>query len=409
MRKKSLICLVLILMFVLSACGDKGTSEESSSGGDKKVDKVLIGTLHPLTGALAMEGQEMSMAVQMAVDEVNAAGGIQSLGGAKVEVVKGDHQLREETAVTETQRLIDQGVLGIVGPYGTALAGTQEAERQQTPFMIDVAVADEITERGLKYTFRIQPNATMMVDSFSSYLNDLRALSDTKVETAVLSFENSEFGTKIAEDIEKRAEQLGLKIIDKIPHNAAAADFSSEVTRIISAKPDVLIVTTYLNDGTQIVRGLNQNGFKPTVLIGVANGAFSNPEFIGKETNINQHILDVNYSVNPKAEQFKVLKKKFQDEYSKNFGPNAAYSYTSAKVLLQAIENAGTTDKSIIRDEIAKTKYTDHVLPQGAIEFNETGQNPNARAVLTQIFDGELKVVLPEEYSEVEPIFPNNK
>lgn len=398
-----ILCLLLITNLFLIGC----SSELSSTDGNVK--EIKIGTIHPLSGPLAKEGQEMSAAVQMAVDEVNESGGIKSLGGAKVVVVKGDHELKEEKAVSEAQRLISERVLGIIGPYGTALAATKEAERQKTPFIIDVAVADEITERGFKYTFRLQPNATMMVSNFLEYFKTLNEGTGSNLKTAVLSYENSEFGTLIAEDIERRASQAGLEVISKIPHSAAAADFTSEVTKIISLKPDVLVLTTYLNDGTQIIKGLNDYGFTPKVLIGVANGALSNPQFIENETAINQYLMDVNYSTNPKSEKVEQLKKKFKDIYKQNFGPNAAYSYEATKVLLMAIERAGSTDKTKIRDEIAKTHYDDHILPQGTLIFDEKGQNPNANAVLSQIVNGTSKVVFPVKYSVAEPVFPTKQ
>jgi branched-chain amino acid transport system substrate-binding protein len=401
MLSKVLIFSLVVMVFI-TGCTSKNNSSE--------VKEVIIASLHPVSGYLAKEGQEMDDAIKMAADEINEAGGIKSLGGAKVKVITGDHEGSEEKALSETQRLIRDGALGIIGAYGTVLTATQEAEKQKTPFIIDVAVADEVLERGFKYSFRLQPNSTMMVNNFLKYFTDLNNNTQSGLKTAVLSYEDAEFGTGIAERIAKRADEAGLEIIGKIPHSAGAADFTPSVSKITSLKPDVVILTTYLNDGTQIMKGLDQNGAMPKLLIGVANGALSNPTFIHEETSINQNMLDVNYSINPKSDKAKQLKDTFKEKYNKDFGPNSAYAYEAAKVLLLAIEKAGSTDKDKIRDQISSLKYEDHILPQEQpVIFDETGQNPNAAAVLTQINGGESFVVYPEPFGVAEPVFPMNK
>lgn len=399
MRKLSLILIVLLLSLSLTACG----SSTSNSA-----DVVKIGSIHPLTGALAMEGQEMRDAIQMAVDEVNEAGGIRSLGGAKVELVAADHEGKPEKGVSEVQRLVREGVIGIVGPYmsGVALAATQEAERQRIPFVIDIASADNITERGFRYTFRIQPPASSMAENFLKYFKELNGSLDKPLTTAVIVYEDSIFGSSIAKVIGDRAGEVGLKVLGKIAHPANTADLSSDVNKIKSLKPDVVIATTYLSDGTLLVKGMKQAGYQPKAIIGVANGAFSNAKFIKEEIEINQYILDVNYTINPKSERIAKIKELYRKKYNKNLSPNAAYAYEAAKVLLNAIEKAGSTDRTKIRDAIAKTYYKDHILPQGPIVFDDKGQNKNAQAVVNQIVEGKSVVVFPNEYKERDPVFP---
>src|SRR5690606_3664129 len=109
---------------VLFAAGCGGNSDSSSDankqdggGGGEAVDVVKIGALHPLSGALANEGQEMRDAARLAVEEINEAGGIQSLGGAKLELVEADSEGVPEKGVSEVQRLDREGVVGIIGTY----------------------------------------------------------------------------------------------------------------------------------------------------------------------------------------------------------------------------------------------------------------------------------------------------
>lgn len=404
MRK--LLAGTLALVLLLGACSD-GENSASGDGGDV----VKIGTLHPLSGGLANEGQEMRDAIRLAIEEVNENGGIESLDGAQIELVEVDHEGVPEKGVSEVQRLAREGVVGIIGAYssGVTLPATQEAERSQIPFVVDIATVNEITERGFQYTFRIQPPASTMAANFLSYFETLNSTVDEPLTTAVLVHEDSVFGTSIADLIEKDATANNVEILANLPHSAAAADLSSTINKINSLKPDVVIATTYLRDGTLLIDGINESNYQPKAIIGVANGATSNAKFITEETSINQHLMDVNYSINPQSDLANEVAAKFQEKFDKNLGPNAAYSYTAAKVLIDAIERAGSTDRAEIQKALTETNMTEHILPQEAIVFDEKGQNENAQAVLNQIFNGTSKVVYPDEYKNEELIYPTNQ
>lgn len=301
-----------------------------------------------------------------------------------------------------------QGVLGIVGPYTTAvaLAATQEAERAGIPFIVDVGSADDITDRGFAYTFRIQPPASSFPKAFLEYIPMLNEENNVELTTVINAHEDSDFGTGMANVLKENAEAAGLDVLDTLPHPFDTADLSSDVNKIKSLEPDIVSSTTYLNDGQLLIETLLGAGFKPKAIVGMASGAFSNAKFIQEKQDINQYLMDVNYAMNPNSELTAEVKEKYQDKFGKGLGPNAAISYTAAKVLLDAIERAGSTDRDKVREEITKTNLTDHILAQDAIKFDETGQNENAQPVVNQIIDGETKVVMPEEYKAADPVYP---
>lgn len=400
MELKKIVFLMLATLFILTGC----TGEAQS--GDENI--VKIGALHPLSGALANEGQEMRDAARLAVEEINEAGGIESLGGAKVELIEADHEGAPEKGMSEIQRLDREKVVGVIGAYssGVTLPATQEAERAGIPFVVDIATVEEVTKRGFKYTFRVQPPASTMAANFLDYFNVLNEMSDSPLETVVLVHEDSVFGTSIASLIEKGAADHGIEVLDNIPHAATTADLSSTINKINRLKPDAVIATTYLRDGTLLVNGLNQSNFQPKAIIGVANGAFSNTSFINDETEINQYIMDVNYSINPQSNLAIEVSKRYEDQFNKHMGPNAAYSYTATKVLIDAVERAGSTDRAKIQKALSETNLTEHILPQDSIIFDESGQNANAQAVLNQIINGETKVIYPDEYKNADAVLP---
>ena len=148
--------IALLAMSVAAGVAACGSSSGSSSG--SSVKEVKIGTLYPVSGELAKLGHECMSGVKMAVDEINAAGGIKSMGGAKLVLVEADSQGKPDVGISEITRLVQQdNVTAIIGTYqsSVALPATQTAERLQTPIMITTAVADAITQQGYKYVFRI--------------------------------------------------------------------------------------------------------------------------------------------------------------------------------------------------------------------------------------------------------------
>jgi len=124
--------------------------------------EILIGSVQPVTGPLADIGIACRRANQMAVDEINAKGGIKSMGGAKLRLLLGDSEAKEEVGRMEAERLIKEGAVCIVGPFmsGIAMAISTLCEARGIPFVIDIAAADAITQRGYKYTFRCFPTTS---------------------------------------------------------------------------------------------------------------------------------------------------------------------------------------------------------------------------------------------------------
>lgn len=408
--KMSMAATLLTVTMAVAGCGNSTTSGTNDSAAavsnSGAVSEVKIGSLHPISGSSAVEGQQMQDAIQMAVDEVNEAGGIQSLGGAKVALVTGDHEMKAEKGVSEVQRMVREGVVGILGTYSSAVAltATQEAEKQKIPFVITISSVDDVTNRGFKYTFRLQPPASIMAKDFISQFAALNEKAGGTLTTAVISHEDSIFGTSISTYIKEHASEAGLEILDVIPHASSAADLTSDVNKMKSLNPDVVIPVTYLGDGKLLFQSMASANFKPKAIIGVANGAISNSSFIAEDTAVNQYMLDVNYSINPRSANAPAVTEAYTTKFGIGMGPNAAYSYEATKVLIDAIERAGSTDKDKIREALTQTSYTDHILPQDAIVFDETGQNINAKAVMTQIVDGASKIVFPDEYKDADVV-----
>lgn len=139
---------------------------------------------------------------------------------------------------------------------------------------------------------------------------------------------------------------------------------------------------------------------------GVANGAFSHPDFVNQAGPASVNVMDANYYFDPRNPATQVAFETYRQKFGRSFSTHAIYAYEAARVALDAIERAGAADPEAVREALANTNRSEHILPQGPIQFDEQGENINARAVLLQVLDGAPRVVLPAQYAEAQPVFP---
>lgn len=370
--------------------------------------EILVGSIHPLTGPLAPDGSSVANGCQLAIEQKNAAGGIKSLGGARLKLVNADHQFKPQVGAAEAERLIREGAVALLGAFASAVAmqTSQIAEKHGIPHIVTVAVADEITERGFKTTFRVQPNATDMAVQAVRYVREVCTLKGVNFKTVAMLHENT-FGTALFNRVAKAAPQHGFEIVGNIPYAARAADLTTEVNKIKAMNSDLIFDTGYLNDGLLKMRTYRDLRVEPKGgIIGVANGCYSNPTFIKELGKVAEAIMDGNYWHNPTSAFARDVIKQYETRFNASFQSHTVWGYNAALVLIDALERAASTDPAKLREAIAKTNLKQHIAPGDAIVFNELGQNVNATVTMQQIQKGQIRVVLPKAYADAEPIFP---
>ncbi|MFH1125127.1 MAG: ABC transporter substrate-binding protein [Pseudomonadota bacterium] len=373
-----------------------------------ELKEILIGHIYPLSGFLAFDGQEMKKATEFGVQQVNAAGGIKSLGGAKLKLLDGDSEGKPEKAISEVERLERAGVVAITGCYQSAvtIVATQMAERQKVPFVISVASAEEITKRGFKYTFRIQPTSSMFADQALKYMTDIAKAKGQKVKTIAYLHESTQFGTALADFTVEYAPKYGLELILRVPYSTKAADLSTEVGKIKAAGADLIFDSGYFGDGVRVLRTMRDLRVNAKAIVGIANGAFSHPKFIQELGSLTEHVMDSNYQINPRSEFANKTLAEFKSKFGTDMSPSMAYGYQPIPVIADALERAKSAKREDLREALTKTNFTHHILPQGPIVFGPDGQNKNANTLLMQILKGNIEEVWPEEYSTAKVVFP---
>jgi branched-chain amino acid transport system substrate-binding protein len=366
---------------------------------------VKVGILHPVTGALAYSGQQCREGALMAIDDINKAG-IKSLGGAKLEVVLGDAQSTPQAGTAEIEKMNEAACAAVVGAYASAicLATTQAAAKYNLPHVVDVGVADQIVERGLKNTFRFGPGYRVCAQIAISNLHVLNTAAGKPAKTVMIIHEESLFGTGTANLLTKELPGFGYEVKEVIKHANPTRDFNNIVLRMKAVNPDIVIPANYYNEYALLVRTMQQQKFAPKAIYSVLGGAASSYKFLKEFPDAANGIIDCNHWFNPKDKRALELKKRTE---AKNlfYSYEVFNTYTAVRLLADAIERAKSPERAAIIDALASSTFSDHFLPYGPTKF-ENGQNTGAQPLMTQVIKGDIRVIIPREYRQAEPIFP---
>ncbi|MGH7278008.1 MAG: ABC transporter substrate-binding protein [Candidatus Rokuibacteriota bacterium] len=372
-----------------------------------QAQEILIGETHPLTGALAREGNLGKLGIELAVNEINGAGGVRSMGGARLKLMVLDNESKPPVAISTMERFKDAGAVAVLGPYASGLAfvTTQEAEKYRIPHVLDVAVADQITERGFKYTFRLGPTAGMGARQTVDYLGGLTKEMNLALKRVVLIHEDGLFGKATADTLEKLLPGIGMQVVERIPHSAAAPSLNNEVLKIKAARADLVIPSTYYPAHSLIIRTLAEQRVDAGAVVSVYGGAGSQYRFIKDVGKIADYMLDGNHWYNPRHPRVAGVIAAFEKTYAQPFAYEWMLAYQSVHVLRDALERAGAPDRDKVRDALVKTNLRDQIVPY-PIVFDEKGQNPQARILLMQVQHGRIAVVYPSEFAEAKAVIP---
>jgi branched-chain amino acid transport system substrate-binding protein len=367
---------------------------------------VKIGLIHPVTGAISFSGTQCRAGAQLAIADINAAGGIKSLGGAKIEGVLGDSQGKPEIGASEVDKMVEQGVAGIVAGYSSAisLATSQEAAKTNTPHVVDVGVSDEIIKRGLKNTFRLAPGYGMVSGIAVENLDKINKAAGSVAKTAVVVHEDSLFGTGTAKLLSEQLPKIGIELVEIIKHPTPTRDFTNIVLQIKAKNPDLIIPANYYNEYVLFARTLQQQQVKAKGIYSVLGGAASNYKFVHDFPEAAEGIMDCNHWFNPKSD-LAMQRKKAAEATGLVYTYEVFLTYNAVALLADAIDRAGSTDKDKVIEALASSTWDKHGMPYGPTKF-VNGQNAGAAPANTQVLGGEIQVIYPKEFASADAVFP---
>ncbi|WP_432532957.1 ABC transporter substrate-binding protein [Kineococcus arenarius] len=410
--RTSAITALAATSLALTSCSGSALQQASGSSdaSGEAVEEVVIGALHPLSGASAADGQAMEAAAQMAVEAVNDAGGIASLGGAELVLASADTQGKAEVGQSEATRLVQEGAAALIGTYQSAVSSNvaSVAERNQVPFVIDVSNLDAILDQGYTYTFRIQPNASAMGAQGADSLIAMSAAAGTPVRKVAFLHEQGNFGQATLAAFEAEAEAQGVQVDPVISYDATSvSDMTTQLQQVAASGADVLAVAGYYRDSllvSQAVQTIQPAGLN--AVYGVANGAYDQPQFLTDAPAGGAGYFDANYHWDVSDPRAQELAARFEQEQGEPIRTSAVEAYDAVMLIADALQEAGSTDGAAVRDALRASDYDPLVVNDGPVSFGEDGENENAAIVVMQVQDGAVEQVFPEALAESAPVYP---
>lgn len=312
------------------------------AGTARAAEPVRVGVVMPLTGPFAEGGTNVRRGYEMAIEEVNAAGGIKSLGGAKIELVFGDHQGKQDLAIGEVERLAQrEKVAMLAGTWqsGPTVAATQAAERQRTPFVVEIASADPITDRGLKYTVRINLKGSWNGTAAVGFIDYLNKTSNANIKNIAILAEDSDFGQATARGVKAAVAAKGLAIVSEQAYSSTAQDVTAQISKVKSANADMMITISQISDAVLVAKTAERIGLKIPKL-GVSGG-YTAPTFLANAGKAADGWLVIDYFNKDLPGKAKELNDKFRAKYGQDMKGFSALGYQGGIVVAEALEKAG--------------------------------------------------------------------
>lgn len=376
--------------------------------------EVKVGFVFGLTGVSAKEGEAARRTYEMAVKEVNDAGGIKSLNGLKIKSIWADNQWKPEVAASETERLITQeGVVSVFGAIYSSitLPAAQVCERYQVPMIGGDASSPRLTDGRFKYYFRIVANDDMFGGALFKFMKDAQTKTGTPIQKIAYVYEDSSFGSGchagwVAANNDTTLG--GYTVVEDIAYSSSTADLTSEVLRLKTADPDVILMAGYVNDGLLFARTFKQLDYMPKAIL--TQDGVNKPEFIAgvAGTDLADYYLNVlswNRDVN------KTKSNEVRDKYESLYGEQAYTDvigwYSAFRTWYLAVEKAASLDPKQIRNALSSIEVPADQIPSvGSVKFDANGQNTQIGLVMAQFKNGTWSTVFPWDVAAKQVVFP---
>jgi branched-chain amino acid transport system substrate-binding protein len=373
MRLRSIVAAMLSAAVILVvACGKRGAGDE-----------IPIGEYGSLTGTTATFGQSTDNAIKMAFDEINAAGGVL---GKKLKLFVEDDQSKPEEAATAATKLVNQNrVIALLGEVSSSrsLAAAPIAQAAQIPMVSPSSTNPRVTQVG-NYIFRV-----CFTDPFQGAVMAKFAHDTLKLKrVAILVDVRNDYSVGLQTFFRQHLKQLGGEVVAEQSYSEGDSDFHAQLTQIKAANPEGIYVPGYYTEVGTIARQARELGITVPLLGG---DGWDSPKLweIGGEA-LNGCYLSNHYSTDDPSPVVQSFVAEYKKRYNQLPDALAALGYDAAKILVDAISRAGSTDGLKIRDALAMTKDFQGVT--GSITIN-SDRNAVKPAVILKVENGKFTLV----------------
>lgn len=391
-----------------------GVMATSAFAADPKEVKIAI--VVPLSGPWARNGELHLKGAQLAVDQINAAGGIKALGGAKMKLIVGDAGDSTEKAKNAMQRLVsaNEDLTGGTGAFVSSftLAVTEISERAELPWLT-LSYSDQITNRGYKYVFQTSPTAgKQSADALPVLLEVAKHANAATPKTIGIIMDNTASPASFTKPMREGGfDKLGLKLVVEETFTPPLADATSLVQKVRTTRPDLLLVlTTNVPDTKLVLEKLNEMGLgKGRIPVLTNGGHMGSPELlqvVGKDLLEGVMVAIANWGGKGQEELIKTFRAKTGEPWMTQ---DSISTYGDIQIFKDAIELAHSADPKKVAAAMRTMDLSDgaaRFFPGQHLKFDAQGHRADAALVVLQWQGGEPKPVFPTSLATATPIWP---
>jgi branched-chain amino acid transport system substrate-binding protein len=366
---------------------------------------VNVGVILPLSGANAQFGINSRNGIELVAEEINAAGGIKALGGAKINLVVADSTSTPTTAATVAQRLITQNeVTAILGAFASSLtiAISEVTERRDMP-LLTMSFADQITGRGFKNIFQVVAKASAIGKAQFDYTLAIAAAAGQKLGKVAIMYEDTAYGTAQAGGLRAGAKAAGVEIVMDDAYPLGITDATPLINKLRGSGAQAVFPVSYLNDSLLIIRTMRQQRITMPAVGGAAGYVI--PDFekgLGEFAEGVLSIAPANYDYRPE------LTERFRKKYGYFMVHEALEHAVCLDVLAQAIERAKSSKPEEVVKHLRGARFEGgwaRAMTGDAVQFDPAGLNTLSVPVMAQWRKKELVTVWPREVAKGEAVW----
>ncbi|MEN6484855.1 MAG: ABC transporter substrate-binding protein [Syntrophobacteraceae bacterium] len=381
----------LVFFFSIFLCSTCGWAQET----------VKVGVILPVTGEKAKFGEIEKKSFEMALEEINAAGGV---NGKKLEFLFEDDTGRPDVARSAAEKLITKDkVVMLGGGYGSsetfAIAGV--AQQNGVPFLVSTGSDNKITAQGWEYVFRLNQPAGDYFKGLETFLTEV-----VKPQSVAILYENTNFGSSQSKEFQAACERMKIKVAMCEGYQSGGVDFKPLLVKVKQANPDVIYMISYLMDASLLMRQSMELRVTPKLFVGGGAG-FTLPEFMQNAGKASEMVFSASLWYQtltyPGAKEYY---EKFVKKYNMDTEYHGAEGYASACVIADALKRA----KGMSADEVCKSlAATDLMTVFGPVKFvsyNKMSNQNRLPTYLVQWINGKLELVWPGDAASKSFVYP---